>query len=97
VVESDSTLAMNIIQHMHFECWVANSTDTHSECVIFIDFPRQQWLSERASLLDYTYIACLVFSVTVFTLLSNVQNLVDLCVSASDYVYELIYGIYVYI
>jgi hypothetical protein len=69
---------------MRFECWIANSTDRHSEYVIFIDFPRQQWLSERASLLDYRYIACLVFSVTVFVLLSIVQNLADFRVSASD-------------
>jgi hypothetical protein len=27
------------------------ATDTHSECVTFIAFPRQQWLRERASVL----------------------------------------------
>jgi len=73
VIELDRPQTMNIIGRMRFECWIANSTDTHSECVILIDFPRQQWLSEGASLLDYTYISCLVFSVTVFALLSNVQ------------------------
>jgi len=34
-------------------------TDTRLECVILIAFPRQQWLRERASMLRYTYIACL--------------------------------------
>ena len=29
------------------------------ECVIIIAFPLQQWLHERASILCYTYIACL--------------------------------------
>ena len=29
---------------------------THSECVIFIAFPRQKWLRERTSILPYTYI-----------------------------------------
>ena len=29
----------------------------HSGCVILIDFPLQQWLQERASVLRYTYIA----------------------------------------
>ena len=34
--------------------------DTHSEYVIFIDFPLQQWLHERASMLRYTYTVCVV-------------------------------------
>jgi hypothetical protein len=34
-------------------------THTHSEYVIFVAFPLQQWLYERASLLRYTYTACL--------------------------------------
>ena len=41
-------------------CWVPKATNTHSDCVILIAFPLQQWLHERASLLRYTYIACLV-------------------------------------
>ena len=36
------------------------TTDAHSEYVILIAFSRQQWLRERALLLRYTYIACLV-------------------------------------
>jgi len=32
----------------------------HSGCVLFIAFPLQQWLHERASMLRYTYITCLV-------------------------------------
>ena len=45
---------------MRFACWITNATDTHSEYVMLIAFPRQQWLLERASILRYTYIACLV-------------------------------------
>jgi len=41
-------------------CWIPKAINTHSEYVIFIAFPLQQWLNERASLLLYTYIACLV-------------------------------------
>jgi hypothetical protein len=50
-------------------CWLDNveeygrvwqATDTHSEYVILIAVPRQQWLHERASMLRYTYIASLV-------------------------------------
>jgi hypothetical protein len=29
-------------------CWIPKATDTHSECVMLIAFPRQQWLRERA-------------------------------------------------
>jgi hypothetical protein len=36
------------------------ATTTHSEYVILISFPRQQWLRERVSLLHYTYTAYLV-------------------------------------
>jgi hypothetical protein len=50
----------NIIRRMHFACWITKATDIHSEYVILIAFPLQQWLRERASILHYTYIACLV-------------------------------------
>jgi len=44
---------------MHIACWIPKSKNTHSEYVILIDFPLQQWLHERASVLHYTGIACL--------------------------------------
>ena len=47
----------NIIQHMCFACWIPKATDTHSEYVILIAFPRQQWLHEHASMLRYMYIS----------------------------------------
>lgn len=31
-------------------CWPPVATDTHSECVILIASPRQQWFGERACL-----------------------------------------------
>jgi len=49
------------IKKMLVACWITKATNTHSEYVILIAFPRQQWLSERASMLRYTYIACVVF------------------------------------
>jgi hypothetical protein len=52
----------NIIRRMRFACWIANATDTHSEHVILIAFPLQQWLRERNSVLRYMYIASLVNS-----------------------------------
>jgi hypothetical protein len=36
----------NIIQCMCFGCWITKATNTHSEYVILIAFPRQQWLHE---------------------------------------------------
>ena len=48
------------IWRMRCACWVSKATNTHSEYVILIDFPLQQWLNERAAMLRYTYIACLV-------------------------------------
>ena len=50
----------NIIRRMRFACWITKATDTHSQYIILIAFPRQQWLRERALVLRYTYIACLV-------------------------------------
>jgi len=48
------------IWRMRIACWILKATNTHSEYVILIVFPPQQWLHERASMLRYTYIACLV-------------------------------------
>ena len=50
----------NKMRRKRFVCWINNTTDTHSEYVTLIAFPCQQWLRERALLLPYTRIACLV-------------------------------------
>jgi hypothetical protein len=49
-----------IIRHMRFTCWITTTKDTHSEYVMLITFPQKQWLRERASVLRYAYITCLV-------------------------------------
>jgi hypothetical protein len=36
------------IRRMRFACWISKAIATHSEYVILIAFPRQQWLRERA-------------------------------------------------
>jgi hypothetical protein len=41
-------------------CRIITATSTHSECVIFIAFPLQQWFHERSSLLPNRYIGCFV-------------------------------------
>ena len=50
------------IWRMLTACRIAKATYTHTHlrCVTLITFPLQQWLHERAPLLLYTYIACLV-------------------------------------
>jgi len=46
------------IWRMHIGCWVPKATNTHSEYVILIPFPQQQWLHGRPSMLSFTYTAC---------------------------------------
>jgi len=50
----------NIIRRMRGAYWLTKAKDTHSEYVILIAFPLQQWVHATASILRYTYIACLV-------------------------------------
>ena len=50
----------NIIGRMRIAYWIPKATNIHSQYVIFIAFPMKQWLHERASILRYTYIACVV-------------------------------------
>jgi len=47
----------NLIRRTRISCWLTKATDTHSEYVIIIAFPRQQWLCKPARLLRYTYVA----------------------------------------
>jgi hypothetical protein len=45
---------------MRIVCWILKAANTHSEYSIFVAFPLQQLLHERASMLHYMQIACLV-------------------------------------
>jgi len=47
----------NITRRMRIACCILKATDTRSEYVILTAFPRQKWLRERASMLNFTYIA----------------------------------------
>jgi len=44
-----------IIRRMRITCWITKATNTHSQYLIPIAIPLQQWLKERASMLRYTY------------------------------------------
>ena len=50
----------NIIRRMRITCWMPKARGSGSESGILTAFPLQQWLHECASMLRYTYIACLV-------------------------------------
>ena len=50
------------IWRMRIACWIPKATNTHSEYLILIAFPLQQWLHERASVSCSMYITCLVDS-----------------------------------
>jgi hypothetical protein len=43
----------NIIRRMRFACCIPKATNTHSEYVILIAFPRKQWMQDRASALGF--------------------------------------------
>ena len=48
--------------------WIPTATNTHSEYVIVIALPLQQWLHKRASMLRFTFIVSLaayVFHIAV--------------------------------
>jgi hypothetical protein len=51
------------IWRMRIAFWIPKATNTHSEYVILIPFPRQQWLHEFASVLYVHCLACFSYSV----------------------------------
>ena len=54
--------------------WVPKGTNTHSEYVILMDFPLQQWLHEHSSILRYKYIVYL-FLMTQQSLVARASSL----------------------
>jgi len=66
------------IWRIRIACWVTKATNTHSEYVILIAFPLQQWLQERASTLRCTYSTVAVWISVLSALLnrriSNTRN-----------------------
>jgi hypothetical protein len=50
------------IRRMPIACWILKATNTHSGYVTLTEFPLQQWLHERASVLGL-YLYCLPCSV----------------------------------
>jgi hypothetical protein len=59
---------------MRIVFWVPKATNIHSENVTLFDFPVQQWLHESASVLRYTYNACLVNMIRTVHMLTTVER-----------------------
>jgi len=54
------------IWRMRIACWINKASKTHSEYVILVAFPQQQWLNESAWMLCCRYsTACIVYQATV--------------------------------
>ena len=54
------------IWRMRIACWIPEATNTHSQYVILIAYPLQQWLHDRASMLRYSTLPVLFYSVYVY-------------------------------
>jgi len=57
---SENRAIYDITWCMRIARWISKATHTSSEYVKLIGFPLQQWLHERASMLRYIYIVCLL-------------------------------------
>jgi len=55
---TDWQAADDNLAHALCVLWITKATNTHSECVMLIAFPRQEWLRERASV-SRLYVHCL--------------------------------------
>jgi hypothetical protein len=58
------------VRRMLIACRITKATNTHPEYVIIIAFQLQEWLHDRASMLRYKYIACLICVITTAYLMS---------------------------
>jgi hypothetical protein len=50
------------VWRMRIPCRIPKAANTHSEYVTPIAHLRQNWLCERDSVLDYTYLACIMLT-----------------------------------
>jgi hypothetical protein len=90
-----------IIRRKRIGCWILKTTNVHTECVILTAFPLQQRFHGRASMLRYTYVACLVESLRITYLRSKHVVLSDkyvgnsiskLQIQVATYVFQLSAG-----
>jgi hypothetical protein len=53
-----------MIWRIRIACWILKATEKLSEYVTFIDFPWQQWLRQRASVLCYSTLPALLCAIS---------------------------------
>jgi hypothetical protein len=58
---------------MSFVCWIPKAANTHSEYVILISFPLQQWLQLDALMLHYTCFACRIVTTSLYNRKTTLQ------------------------
>ena len=73
----------NTTQRMRITGWIPKATNTHSEYVTPIAFPLKQCLHERALMLRYTHIACLLS--IQFVVFLNIWHRFVKCVYAQSF------------
>ena len=74
------------VWRMRIARWIPKAANTHSKYVILNAFPLQQWLRERACMLRYTYIACLV---ECYACISVSDSMFTFCYSRCYVLYRL--------
>ena len=72
------------IWHMRITSWIPKAANTHSEYVMLIALPLQQWLLEHASMLRYPCIVSLRFYFRHVLLVACVS-----CTPAPSYVINM--------
>jgi hypothetical protein len=59
MVDTERSQTGNIIRRMGFDCWISKAADTHTECVIAIDFQNNSCFSKPPQFYIYVYVQCL--------------------------------------
>ena len=67
----------NTILRMRFSCWITETTNT--QYIIHIASARQQCFREHASVLRYTYIACILLISAVYQFYIQLYKYIFLC------------------
>jgi hypothetical protein len=93
VEEKQGRAGQTTIRRMRTAWQLTKATDTYSEYVILIAFPRQQCSRERAAMLRYRYTSCLMYCiyVCIYSLrtASQIAKRVQLFQSRTDYLSTL--------
>jgi hypothetical protein len=81
------------IWRMRIPFWIPKATNTHSENVILISFPLQQWLHERTSVLCYAYFGCIVYTVLAHFLV-ELRQVFDLETEHRRFIFKIMTQFY---